>query len=341
MKQLQIPQLKSPSEKRQYILKTWIEHGNTHQFEDLNAMKNLLNGLLSALPLDHDQLSIIMVNLSHGFLHKNLTNSKRWPLIPLVLEHGGDLNMPDLYENTILHYAALSDAKSVQFCLDHGSHINVFNKDGKLPIHTCIETRPDDCADIIELLKKDSLLDFPPLQPEIHGHILFCPPLLLAIRQHQLSTVKQLLDAGAPLSYPKTRDDPTRSEHAIIMAASIMHTEITEELLKRGANIHDKDDQGYTPLHTAAMGHDLNYVKFLLDHGANPLEMNPLGHTPRDIAYKFHNDELFLFLNRIQLTINERTAIELALDSAASTSSNPKPGTSEVAERKTSLKMAL
>src|ERR1044072_6974578 len=57
-----------------------------------------------------------------------------------------------------------------------------------------------------------------------------------------------------------------------------------EQALNAGADIHQQDEQGWTPLNWAAGRGDLDVVKLLLDRGADPLRVGRDERTPYNIA---------------------------------------------------------
>jgi ankyrin repeat protein len=55
---------------------------------------------------------------------------------------------------------------------------------------------------------------------------------------------------------------------------------IARLLLQRGLDVHAKDDNNNTPLHSAALSGTLEISRVLLDHGANANAENKQGRTP-------------------------------------------------------------
>ncbi len=56
---------------------------------------------------------------------------------------------------------------------------------------------------------------------------------------------------------------------------------LVEEL---GADVNRRDDEGYTPLHNAASRGDLEVIRFLVEHGADPTAVSRVGQTTADMA---------------------------------------------------------
>eukprot|EP00435_Cladocopium_sp_Y103_P037644 s1967_g10.t1 len=93
-----------------------------------------------------------------------------------------------------------------------------------------------------------------------------------AAESGDLKIVKLLLDGGDGLLQvfltklePKTYQNDT----PLHWAAGKGHLEIVQELVKRGAKVNRKNEDGMTPLHLAAQRDRVNVVKFLLANGAD------------------------------------------------------------------------
>lgn len=67
-------------------------------------------------------------------------------------------------------------------------------------------------------------------------------------------------------------------------ACSYGHLEVTELLIKHGANVNAADFWKFTPLHEAASKSKYEIVKLLLKHGADPLKKNRDGASPLDLV---------------------------------------------------------
>jgi ankyrin repeat protein len=90
---------------------------------------------------------------------------------------------------------------------------------------------------------------------------------MLAVEHQQLPMVERLLALGANVNSSREKL-PIRPWTALHAAAVNDSTEITETLLRRGANINLISWHQQTPLHVACVAGKLNQVKILLDHGA-------------------------------------------------------------------------
>ena len=82
----------------------------------------------------------------------------------------------------------------------------------------------------------------------------------------------------------KTKDLIFMSESQLIDAVKIGELAKVEELLNSGADIHQQDEQGWTPLNWAAGRGDLDMVKLLLDRGADVFRVGRDQRTPYKIS---------------------------------------------------------
>lgn len=120
-------------------------------------------------------------------------------------------------------------------------------------------------------------------------------PLYLAARYGDLETTSILLDYGADIDLPATSDEP-----ALHVAALRNELETVRLLLRRGANVDSLrpyGDSGYTTLFLVARFNFTDVAGILLEYGANPLAMSPLGLTPLDAAKEDGHDEMVSLLH--------------------------------------------
>jgi ankyrin repeat protein len=99
-------------------------------------------------------------------------------------------------------------------------------------------------------------------------------PLLVAVDEGDVETVKTLLDRGG-----NANERGMRGETALMMAAARGHVDVAGLLLKNEADIKGTCSAGMTALMSAASARQAEMVKFLLDNGAAPNSTGPLGYT--------------------------------------------------------------
>ena len=133
-------------------------------------------------------------------------------------------------------------------------------------------------------------------------------PLLFAARQRDLESARLLLAAGADVN-----DAAASGTSALVVAAHSGHGTLSALLLEAGAD-PGAADAGYTALHAAVLRGDLELVRALLAHGANPdavlqrgtparrvsadwtLRHNMIGATPFWLAARFREPEILRIL---------------------------------------------
>ena len=111
-------------------------------------------------------------------------------------------------------------------------------------------------------------------------------PLLFAARLGDLDAARLLLAAGAHVNVTTPAGTT-----ALVVAAHSGHGALAALLLKNGAD-PNAADAGYTALHAAVLRDDLDLVKALLAHGANPnarlLRGTPARRAGGDFAFNKH-----------------------------------------------------
>ncbi len=97
----------------------------------------------------------------------------------------------------------------------------------------------------------------------------------------QFKLAKMLINGGAKIDQPSNNDF---SVYPIHSACAVSNFEITELLIKRGANVNVKQQSGVTPLHSAAHNGNLEIAKLLIENGADVSAQTTTGQTPLDLA---------------------------------------------------------
>lgn len=96
-----------------------------------------------------------------------------------------------------------------------------------------------------------------------------------------LSVVNLLLDKGANPNIASNNDFKVAPIHS---ACAISHFEITELLIKYGADVNAKQSRGVTPLHSTAHNGQTSLSKLLIDNGADINAKTDNGQTPLFMA---------------------------------------------------------
>jgi ankyrin repeat protein len=105
--------------------------------------------------------------------------------------------------------------------------------------------------------------------------------LHLAAFFRQAGALRLLLERGAPVDAVATNPMRVRPLHS---AAASGETEAGRLLVEAGADVHARQQGGYTPLHAVAQHGDAVAVDLLLGAGADPVAANDEGRTAADLA---------------------------------------------------------
>ena len=167
-----------------------------------------------------------------------------------------DFNVLDHSSNTLLHHAVdAGNTELVSDLLQRGVNIDQKNSDGK----RFYELKPNDFAYLRMAV--------------IKGHVKLTESLL----QHNPDLIKE--------KHSKTG---CTILHIAIQSGN---PELVEVLLKAGANVSARDNQGNMPLHYAAHQNNLELVRILLRHGAKVDVKNNKGVTPLYLCIKNKGSE--------------------------------------------------
>ncbi|MCK4292302.1 MAG: ankyrin repeat domain-containing protein, partial [Planctomycetes bacterium] len=213
-------------------------------------------------------------------------SANRRGLAELLVSKGADVNA----ENTIsftrytpLHLAAMADADIVEFLIDKGADINASSGSfGRTPFHQAVITGKTHNVEL--LIDKGADINASDRVPGI-------APLAWAVRQGHTEIVELLITKGAdvnvhntagvtPLDMAEKRGDTQiveilqkhgakKGSSSLLGAVISGDIEQVKLLISQGADIDAKDEDGRTPLHTAAKAGHLDIVKLLISKGAD------------------------------------------------------------------------
>lgn len=94
------------------------------------------------------------------------------------------------------------------------------------------------------------------------------------------------------------------SDLQLIDAVKLGELAKVEEALRSGADIHQQDEQGWTPLNWAAGKGDLEIVRLLLDRGADVSRVGRDQRTPYKIALAAKHAEIARLLKETEQAVN-------------------------------------
>ncbi len=105
--------------------------------------------------------------------------------------------------------------------------------------------------------------------------------LALACLFHQMEVVKYLLRAGAAVNAPIRNIERWAPLH---VALNVRNLEMVRLLLNHDADPNVRAHNGYTPVHLAAQNGDIEILRLLLFYGADIEVKTEDGRTPLDLA---------------------------------------------------------
>ncbi|XP_013391608.1 tankyrase-1 isoform X2 [Lingula anatina] len=219
------------------------------------------------LAAGYNRTRIVQLLLQHGAdvhakdkgglvpLH-NACSYGHFEVTELLLKHGANVNAMDLWQFTPLHEAASKSRLEVcSLLLAHGADPTLVNCHSKSAI---------DAAPTRDLQEK--------LLNEYRGHAL-----LEGARQADLARVKKYLSPDTVnFKHPYTGDSAL---HCSSSSPFPKRKQVTEALIRKGANLNDKNKEFLTPLHMAADKSHIEIVDVLLKHGAKVNALDGLGQT--------------------------------------------------------------
>jgi ankyrin repeat protein len=81
--------------------------------------------------------------------------------------------------------------------------------------------------------------------------------------------------------------------------------EIGQLLINRGADLDAQQDDGWTSLHLAALFGHIDFMRLLLDRGANPHARDNFGETPSQVARTHQQQEISRLLSEYSVKSEE------------------------------------
>ncbi|XP_077478539.1 poly [ADP-ribose] polymerase tankyrase-1-like [Stigmatopora argus] len=219
------------------------------------------------LAAGYNRVRIVQLLLQHGAdvhakdkgglvpLH-NACSYGHYEVTELLLKHGACVNAMDLWQFTPLHEAASKNRIEVcSLLLGHGADPTLLNCHSKSSV---------DMAPTPELKER--------LSYEFKGQ-----SLLQAAREADMAKAKRSLALEIiNFKHPNTHETAL---HCAVASPHPKRKQVTELLLRKGANINEKNKDFLTPLHVAAERAHNDVMEVLQKHGAKVNALDTLGQT--------------------------------------------------------------
>uniref|UniRef100_A0A8D3C5E8 Poly [ADP-ribose] polymerase n=1 Tax=Scophthalmus maximus TaxID=52904 RepID=A0A8D3C5E8_SCOMX len=186
----------------------------------------------------------------------NACSYGHYEVTELLLKHGACVNAMDLWQFTPLHEAASKNRVEVcSLLLSHGADPTLLNCHSKSSV---------DMAPTPELKER--------LTYEFKGH-----SLLQAAREADVTKAKKTLALEIiNFKHPHTHETAL---HCVVASPHPKRKQVTELLLRKGANVNEKNKDFMTPLHVAAERAHNDIMEVLQKHGAKVNALDTLGQT--------------------------------------------------------------
>ncbi|CAG2160731.1 unnamed protein product [Oppiella nova] len=248
------------------VVKLLLTRGANCHAQDKGGLDGRKSSLLH-LASGYNRVNVVKLLLTRGAnchaqdkgglvpLH-NSSSYGHFEVCDILIKAGASVSATDLWQFTPLHEAA--SKMRVEVCsllLSHGADPYLQNCHGKSAI---------DIAPSAELQERVAY--------EYKGHYL-----LEAILQGEVTKVKKYLTPEmANFKHPFTGDSPL---HCVVLCAHSKRKQICDLLIRKNANLNEKNKDFLSPLHLAADNSKFDVLELLLKNGAKVNILDALGQT--------------------------------------------------------------
>jgi ankyrin repeat protein len=181
----------------------------------------------------------------------------------LLREHA-DVNAPQRDGATALHWAAhWDDLETARLLLAAGASADVADHYGVTPLGLACANGSTAMVDTLLKARAN------PNAVQASGET----PLMIAARTGTLAVVQSLIAAGAAVN----AKEPSQGQTALMWAVSQQHRDVVDALIARGADVRAASAGGFTPMLFAARRGDLDIARLLVAAGASANDSSSQG----------------------------------------------------------------
>ncbi|EPY84330.1 tankyrase-1-like protein, partial [Camelus ferus] len=195
-------------------------------------------------------------------------------VVSLLLCQGADPNARDNWNYTPLHEAAIKGKIDVCIVLlQHGADPNIRNTDGKSAL---------DLADPSAKAVLTGFITCVNGVPIVRGHeylVLLYSSVSLCMSENSWVYNSGLVPLHNACSYGHYEVTELLLKHCAVASLHPKRKQVTELLLRKGANVNEKNKDFMTPLHVAAERAHNDVMEVLHKHGAKMNALDTLGQT--------------------------------------------------------------
>ncbi|KAJ1535636.1 phosphate system positive regulatory protein pho81, partial [Nowakowskiella sp. JEL0078] len=244
------------------LIKEYFENRSNTQSEDNDFISRVFLRVCTESSMECLDILIKTGEINYDYkdditnrtcLHASATH-KRFDILQICVQNGGNVDIGDLYERKPLHYAAMyGSSECAEYLIAFHANVDSIDHDGWSPLVYSIVNGHTECVRM--LIENGAAIEPPSFISPI--------PLSLACQYGYLEMVTMLLSKGARLIANADGLSPLH------LTAREGHYDVTQLLIENGADFEAKDGfKGWTPIFYAASEGKLECVKILLAAGA-------------------------------------------------------------------------
>lgn len=225
------------------------------------------------------------------------------PMVDFLLSKGANVHAREQTGRTPLHYALHnvagreSDARVVTaLLLKYGARVNSADEDGYTPLHQVCRDHALELAVLLLQHGADVNSQNADGKTPLHSAAEYGQPKLTALLVQNgarvgVKTKRGLRPGATPLHlaagslYTASLTPSELDDQALHAAARRRRRDAVRMLLAAGADVNAQTENGFTPLHIAAMEDDDRLCDLLLTHGAKLDAKTQDGRTPCELAF--------------------------------------------------------